>query len=152
MRTEASDAPFSPELVSVALSPDGGDMLRPRTQVPPRALPNTTEFYELVPELAAKPSDLRVTKRQPNAFYGTDLDLQLRRRGVTGIVLTGIATSQGVETMARAANERGYNLTFPSDAITDMDPASHDYMLQKLFPRLGEIDTTDAVLKLLGAR
>ena len=104
---------------------------------------------ELVPELERQPSDLLLTKRQPNAFYGTELDLQLRRRGITGIVLTGVATGSGVEATARAAHERAYNVTFAADAMTDMDAMVHDVMLQKIFPRLGEVDTTAALLALL---
>jgi len=56
------------------------------------------------------PADVMVTKRQWGAFYGTDLDLQLRRRGVHTIVLGGIATSIGVESTARSAWEHGYEL------------------------------------------
>jgi len=135
-------------LVTVSFSPDGGDMLRPRAEVR-RDLTLSPDFAELVPELGAKPGDLHITKRQPNAFYGTDLDLQLRRRGITGIVLTGVSTSAGVDGTARAAHERAYNVTFASDAITDMDAATHEHVMKKVFPRLGEIDTTDALLALL---
>lgn len=136
-------------LVNVAFSADGGDVLRPRTQVPPRALPTDAEFSELLPEVGPRPGDLLVTKRQGNAFHGTELDLQLRRRRVTGIVLTGVSTSNGVDNTARAAYERGYNVTFASDAITDMDAVVHELVMQKFFPRTGEIDTTEAILALL---
>jgi nicotinamidase-related amidase len=136
-------------LVRVAFSPDGGDRLRSRTEVPPRTLPTSSDFSELVPELSPKPGDLVITKRQPNAFYGTELDLQLRRRHVTGIVMAGVATSSGVDSTARAAHERAYNVTFASDAITDMDPSVHELVMKKIFPRLGEVDTADAILKLL---
>jgi nicotinamidase-related amidase len=135
-------------LVNVAFSADGADRLRTRTEVQPRFAP-TPDFSELVPELGVTPTDLRVTKRQPNAFYGTDLDLQLRRRHVTGIVLAGVATGSGVEATARAAHERAYNVTFASDAMSDVDLATHEHSLKKVFPRLGEIDTTDALLALL---
>jgi nicotinamidase-related amidase len=96
------------------------------------------------------PSDILVRKRQPNAFYGTELDLQLRRRKITGIVLTGIATGSGVDTTARAAHERAYNVTFATDAITDVDPVAHDFCMTKIFPRIGELDDTSALLRLLG--
>ena len=135
-------------LVTVSFSADGADRLRTRTEVQPR-ISATPGFSDLVPELDAQPSDLRIIKRQPNAFYGTDLDLQLRRRRVTGIVLTGVATSIGVDSTARAANELAYNVTFATDAITDIDPATHELVTKKLFPRWGEIDTTDALLALL---
>jgi nicotinamidase-related amidase len=135
-------------LVNVSFSADGADRFRGRTDVPARVF-SSPDFAELVPELGAQPGDLRITKHQPSAFYGTELDLQLRRRHVTGIVLTGVATSSGVDTTARAAHERAYNVTFASDAMTDVDPASHEHALVKIFPRLGEIDTTERILTLL---
>ncbi len=136
-------------LVTVTFSADGGDRLRVRTEVPPRTLHGSPDFSQLVAELSPLPGDLLITKRQPNAFYGTELDLQLRRRQVTGIVLAGVATSGGVDSTARAAYERSYNVTFASDAMTDMDPAAHEFATKKTFPRIGEIDTTDAILTLL---
>jgi hypothetical protein len=66
-----------------------------------------------------------VTKRQWGAFFGTDLDLQLRRRRMTGIVLAGIATSMGVESTARQAFEHGYNVTVAADAVTDLNVQAH---------------------------
>lgn len=71
------------------------------------------------------------------AFYGTDLDLQLRRRGITNIVLCGISTSIAVESTARDAWERSYNLTFASDAMTDMNADAHERSLSIIFPRVG---------------
>jgi nicotinamidase-related amidase len=136
-------------LVTVTHSPDGADRLRSRTETPARSIPLSPDFSVLVPELAAEPNDLLIVKRQGNAFFGTELDLQLRRRGVTGIVLTGVSTSNGVDNTARAAYELTYNVTFAIDAITDLDPAAHEYILKKSFPRLGEIDSTDAILALL---
>lgn len=136
-------------LVTVSFAADGGDRLQPRSQVPARTFPMSPEFVSLVPELGPEPGDILITKRQWSAFYGTELDLQLRRRHVTNIVLTGVVTSIGVDSTARAANERAYNLTFASDAMTDVDPAAHEFSLTKIFPRIGEVDTTDAILALL---
>jgi len=90
-----------------------------------------------------------VTKRNWGAFYGTDLDLQLRRRGVTQVVLAGIATSIGVESTARAAHEHGYQVTLATDAMTDLDPEAHRNSIERIFPRLGERGTTDEVITLL---
>ena len=61
------------------------------------------------------PTDLVITKRQWGAFHGTELDLQLRRRGIRCIVLGGIATNIGVESTARAALELGYELVIAED-------------------------------------
>ncbi len=90
--------------------------------------------------------DIRVTKRGWNAFYGTELDLELRRRKITGIVLAGISTSIGVESAARAANERGYELTIVTDAVTDTSERAHRNSLEVIFPRIAELATTEEVL------
>ena len=90
-------------LVHVAFSADRRDLLDPpRDEVPPPSTP-PPDWAEIVPELGPRAGDVVITKHQWGAFYGTELDLQLRRRGVTGIVLGGIATSIGVESTARAA-------------------------------------------------
>lgn len=137
--------------VTVAYAADGGDRLKLRTEVGGRLpTPPAADFADLVPELGASPTDIRVVKRNWGAFHGTDLDLQLRRRQITGIVLTGVATSIGVDTTARAAYEHGYNLTFATDAMTDLDATAHEVTLTKIFPRLGETDSTEKILGLLG--
>ena len=145
----AADLPVV--LVTVAFSPDGRDALQPRAEVK-RTLAMPPGFSDVVPELEGGAEDLRITKRQPNAFYGTELDLQLRRRHVTGIVLVGVSTSIGVDGTARAAHERGYNVTFAVDAMTDIDAGLHETITTKIFPRLGELDTTDAILALVSRR
>jgi nicotinamidase-related amidase len=136
-------------LVNVGFSPDGSDMLRPRTDAAPPVSTMTPDYAELVPELGAQPTDLRITKRQWGAFYGTELDLQLRRRRITGIVLGGINTSIGVESTARAAFEHGYNLTFASDAMTDTKEVSHHHSVEHVFPRIGQVRTTEEILAAL---
>lgn len=108
------------------------------------------DWADLVPELGPREGDIVVTKEQWGAFYGTDLDLRLRRRGITQIVVTGIATSIGVESTARSAHEHGYHVTVATDAVTDMDADAHRNSVEKIFPRLGETDTTAAIVTLLG--
>ncbi|MFF9346183.1 isochorismatase family protein [Streptomyces sp. NPDC014734] len=108
------------------------------------------DWADIVPELGPREDDIVVTKRTWGAFHGTDLDLRLRRHGVTQVVLTGVATSVGVESTARAAHEHGYHVTVATDAVTDMDADAHRNSVEKIFPRLGETDTTDAIVELLG--
>ncbi|GAB2534152.1 hydrolase [Nocardia heshunensis] len=135
-------------LVRVSFSPDGADMPPGRTMQPrgaSGALPQGWD--ELVDELDVQPSDVRVTKHQWGAFHGTDLDTQLRRRGITTIVLAGIATSIGVESTARAAHEHGYHVVIATDASADRDPASHTHSIEKIFPRLGTTATTEEILE-----
>ncbi|WEH39869.1 isochorismatase family protein [Streptomyces sp. AM 2-1-1] len=124
-------------------APGRNETAGPRGELP-------ADWADLVPGLGRQESDLVVTKRQWGAFYGTDLDLQLRRRGVTQIVLLGVATSIGVESTARFAHEYGYHVTIVTDAISDMDAGAHANSVEKIFPRLGETATTDEVITLLG--
>jgi nicotinamidase-related amidase len=107
------------------------------------------DWTELVPELEQHPSDILVTKQRVGAFIGTSLDETLRQRGVTQVFLTGIATSAGVESTARSAYDTGYNVVFVVDAMTDRDADAHRHCVEKTFPRLGETDTTDNMLRLL---
>jgi nicotinamidase-related amidase len=83
------------------------------------------------------------------AFIGTSLDETLRRRGVTQVFVTGVATSGGVESTARGAHDYGYNVVVIVDAITDRSADAHDHCMQKIFPRMSETATTADVLKLL---
>ena len=110
------------------------------------------DWLDIAPELDPQPSDIRITKKQWGAFYGTALDLELRRRGVTQVVLCGIATSIGVESTARDAYERAYNVGLVVDAMTDIAAAPHENSIMRIFPRLGESATTDAVVALLQKR
>ncbi|MFD7639353.1 hydrolase [Kitasatospora sp. NPDC059795] len=136
-------------LVRVSFAADGADLLPGRTEQPRpgRAMPEGWDT--LTPELHDPATDVVVTKHNWGAFHGTDLDVQLRRRGVTQLVLTGIATSIGVESTARAAYEHGYHVTTAVDAMTDMDPEAHRNSVQRIFPRLGETGTTEEILDLL---
>jgi nicotinamidase-related amidase len=83
------------------------------------------------------PGDIVVTKRQWGAFYGTDLDLQLRRRDVTTNVLGGIATNFGVESTARSAWEHGYAVVVAEDATTSLTAELHAFSVGHILPRIG---------------
>lgn len=134
-------------LVRMGFAADGGDALpgRNERQRPGSPLP---DLGPIAPELAGHEGDILVTKQSWGAFYGTNLDLELRRRGVTQIVLGGLATSLGVESTARAAHEHGYHVTLASDAMADRLPAAHDNSIGWVFPLLGEVGTTAEILDL----
>lgn len=115
--------------------------------------PRTTAFpagwTNLLPELERYPDDHIVTKRTWGAFTGTDLEPWLRERGVTQVVVVGVATSAGVESTARFAHELGFNVALAVDAMTDMSLEAHDNSVQRIFPKLAETGTCDDVLALL---
>lgn len=107
----------------------------------------SSDWAELVPELEQQATDYLVSKQRWGAFLGTTLDQWLRGRGITQIVLAGVATSAGVESTARSAYDLGYNVVLVVDAMSDRDEGAHRHSVEKVFPRLGEADTTDNVLK-----
>lgn len=120
-----------------------------RTEQPRPNHPFPADFAELLPELGQQPSDIVVTKRTWGAFASTDLEQQLKDLGVTQVVVTGVATSIGVESTARQAYEAGFNVTLATDAMTDLRPEAHEASLALIFPRLGETGTTQEIIELL---
>jgi nicotinamidase-related amidase len=116
--------------------------------LPPGGLPDA--WWDYPPELAAAETDIHVVKRQWGAFYGTELDLQLRRRGITGIVLGGISTNIGVESTARTAWELGYAQVFAEDAMSSHSAEHHAFSVGNILPRLGRVRSTADVLGALG--
>ena len=123
-------------------APGRTDAGSPKFSFPP-------DWTELVPELEQKPDDYLVTKQRVGAFLGTSLNDHLRQRSVTQIFLTGVATSVGVEATARSAYDLGYNVVLVVDVMTDRDADAHRHSVQNIFPKLGEMETTENVLRQL---
>lgn len=137
-------------LVTVGHSGDGRDALAPTLDTPPAAPAKPPAGWsDVVAAMDAQPSDLRIMKRQWGAFYGTDLDLQLRRRGIRTIVLAGISTNVGVESTARDAFERAYDQVFVTDAMASPAAEAHANTLKYIFPRMGRQRSTAEVLAAL---
>lgn len=122
-----------------------------RTEQPRPPLAFDEDFTELDPALDRHEEDVVVAKRTWGAFTGTGLNEVLRSRGVTELVLCGIATSAGVESTARQAHELGFNVALVTDAMTDMSEDAHRRSIDLIFPRLGETGTTRELLELLQA-
>ena len=137
--------------VRVAFARDYGDTLKQPTDEPlvrpSGGLPDA--WSQLAPELDIQPADLVVTKRQWGAFYGTGLELELRRRGLTTMVLCGIATNYGVESTARDGWERGFDILFAEDAMTSSPPGAHEFAVRTVFPRIGRVRSTADILAAL---
>ncbi|WML34235.1 hydrolase [Clostridium sp. OS1-26] len=130
-------------------STDGKDMPKPKTDSNTNPMQFPKGWDSFVPELANIKTAHTITKRQWGAFYGTDLDLQLRRRGIDTIVLCGISTGIGVDTTAREAYQHGYNQIFVEDAMTASMKEEHDYVCKYIFPRIGQIRTSEEVASAL---
>lgn len=108
------------------------------------------DFAEVLDELDPQAGDIRAVKQTWGVFASTGLEAQLKALGVTQVVVTGVATSAGVESTARQAFEAGFNVTVAVDAVADLRPDMHEHSIAKVFPRLGETGSTADVLALLG--
>ena len=136
-------------LVRVTPSADMKDGLKPIADIPaPIATSGMPpDWAEIVGGLGPEPGDFVITKRQWGAFYGTELDLQLRRRNIDTIVLCGISTAVGVESTARFAYEYGYQQIFVEDAMTSSrSREEHDHTIKNIFPRMGRVRKTGDIL------
>lgn len=120
-----------------------------RTDVGRRASALPGNFTEFVAELEPDVTDIQLTKRTWSCFAGTPLHALLQERGVTQVVVVGVATSFGVESTARDAFDLGYNVVLPVDVMTDIRAESHENSLARVFPILAETGTADSVLELL---
>lgn len=114
---------------------------------PPGPLPPSAS--ELVPEAGFREGDVLITKRQWGAFYGTNLEQQLRRRGIRTIIMTGIATNMGVESTARAAHDQGYELVFAEDAMSSLSTEFHQFSVQNIFPVMGRVRSSAEIIEAL---
>ncbi|MFJ8741464.1 isochorismatase family protein [Embleya sp. NPDC127516] len=91
-----------------------------------------------------RPGDVLVVKRTVGAFHGTDLHDRLRDLGVDTLVLAGLVTTMGVESTARAASDHDYELEFVADAMSGFSADEHDFTVERIFPRFGEVRDTAA--------
>ena len=131
----------------VLVNVDGG--APGRTEQTPRIRDFPAGWTDLVPELNRQPQDHTVTKRTWGAFTNTGLGEHLKKLNVTQVVIAGVSTSAGVESIARQAHELGFNVTLAVDAMTDMSSDAHINSVMRIFPRLGETGTTREVIDLL---
>lgn len=148
-----ADAAAMIATITVAFSQDGGDRLSQPVdmpmQVPPGGLP--PEWSTLAPEIAALPATVAIVKRQWSAFHGTELDLQLRRRGIDTIVIGGVATNFGVESTARDGWQLGYAVIVAEDASTSVGADMHEFAVTRTLPRVSRIRGVAEIAQALSA-
>ena len=109
--------------------------------------PQTAVHAEVAPE----PGDIVVRKTRTGAFSTTDLDAQLRARGIDTLVLAGVSTSGVVLSTVRDAADHDYVLFVLEDCCADRDPEVHRVLMGKVFPRQARIVSAADLPGLLGA-
>lgn len=105
----------------------------------------------VIDELAPQPEDYLIPKYRWNAFFQTYLELALRTRGIDTIVLCGGSTDVGVASTAYMARDLDYNIIFASDACSSHQMDCHEFLMDRVFPRMGRVRTSAEILEMFPA-
>lgn len=100
--------------------------------------------------VAPRDGDVVVRKTRVGAFSTTDLDEQLRGRGIDTLLLAGISTSGVVLSTVRDAADRDYRLVVVSDLCADPDEEVHRVLTERVYPRQADVVTAGELPDLLG--
>ena len=143
IQTSASDEAISGWGNYAALqSPEGWS--RRRQELAP-----DHEGFRLHPDLDVRETDLVSVKTRFSAFIqgASDLDQQLRERGVDTVLITGVATGVCCETTARDAMMLNYRVIMVSDALAALTQESHENALKALFGLFADVQSTRQILE-----
>ena len=91
---------------------------------PPHAMKGTKQA-EIVTRIAPKPGDLVLEKTTYSPFVSTDIDAQLKQRGITRLYITGLHTDCCVRHTSGDAFQRGYELVWITDAMQAFTDEAH---------------------------
>ncbi|WP_448661962.1 cysteine hydrolase family protein [Sphingomonas sp. CJ20] len=100
------------------------------------------DYYRVAPQ----PGDIEIQKLLFDSFHGTDLDAQLKARGIETVVMTGLSTDCCVDQTARSAFHHGYSVFVASDACAAYEPDLHSGTLNVLQKNCALLTTSDAVV------
>jgi len=104
---------------------------------------------KVIDEIKPEPQDYIVPKYRWSTFHQTYFDLALRARGIDTIIISGGAVDVGVASTVYAARDLDYNVIVVRDACSNSHEDAMAVFMNKIFPRMGRVRTTDQVLELL---
>lgn len=102
--------------------------------------------HEILDELKPRPDELVINKVTTGAFNSSNIEAALRNLGVRDLVVTGISTSQCVETTARDASDRGFNCVLVEDACAEDEKGQHEATVLQFARLFGRVASSDQVL------
>lgn len=103
---------------------------------PPHCIAGTSGS-EIIEELQVEPTDKIIKKRRYSAFFGTDLDLYLREKGVSEIHLVGVNTNICVLYTAADGRNINYQVVIYRDGVASFNNEAHSFALQEAESTLG---------------
>jgi nicotinamidase-related amidase len=106
---------------------------------------------EIAAELAPAAGDVMVPKNRWSSFYLTNLELQLRVRGIDTIVIAGGSTDVGIASTVFAARDMDLGIVVVRDACYSMRGDNNAFFMDRVFPRMGRVMTVDEAVKLMTA-
>jgi nicotinamidase-related amidase len=105
-----------------------------------------TEDIEVIAEVAPQPGEPVLGNWIFGMFSNSGLEKMLKEKGVTTLVLAGVATDMAVLTSVLQAADLGYNLIVPSDASTSANPKAHDVAMNIMIPAMALVTPTDDII------
>ncbi|NMW85251.1 cysteine hydrolase [Peptoniphilus sp. AGMB00490] len=112
-----------------------------------RSLSDVKESFDQIDNrLSIRQNDYIVTKRGFSAFFGTDLDLELRRHDIENLVFAGVSTHIGIDTSAKDGYQLNYNIYFIEDAISAPKEKQHEFIVKEIFPLYGKVIKTEDLI------
>ena len=108
--------------------------------------------HDIIPELYPQAGEPIIDKPGKGAFFATDLHLILQARGITSLIICGVTTEVCVQTTAREANDRGYEVLIPEDCCASYFPEFHRAALEMIKAQgaiVGWVSDADAVINAL---
>ncbi|MFO0888645.1 MAG: isochorismatase family cysteine hydrolase [Isosphaeraceae bacterium] len=100
-------------------SPSGNCLIGP-------GAPPGPDSDAIVPELAPRPDELVILGHTYDKFYGTPLDLALRSRDISDLIITGVVTDVCVNCTVLSAANRNYRVTVVTDGVATLWPELQD--------------------------
>ena len=104
---------------------------------------------EIAPEVAPVKGDVTIPKQRWNSFFQTDLDLQLRVRGIDTIIICGGSTDVGIASTVFAARDLDYGIVVVKDCCYSARGNNNEFFMERVFPRMGRVMTVDETVALM---
>ena len=108
-----------------------------------------TKDVEIIEQLRPLDDEIVINNFSPSAFAYTELDLILRNKGITHLVLTGMSTNWVIETTARVGACMGYFIYTLEDCCNSSSDDMHNWPMKNILPRLGAVIDSETYIAAL---